>query len=266
VREVIPIWAPTSENDTAKYIADVLASIEQYAQPQERPMPRIALAAGHRNTSGGDAFEKAQTAAITPAVARHCRALGMEVRVAQPDDGAGMFAGGLDAVGRRVVEWAGAGWVPDIFLEVHTEGGGGTGCFAIYPDWYEDVDVAVANELGPLAANLIALATGLGVRSVSGPGVMSEKRTGVGLQGSRLGIFRTTAPIAATTTRLIIEYGAHDKEPDLSIAKSPDFAEECGLATAQAFAAFLGVEVAPPVVAVESPMIRAIKSLLGVAA
>jgi hypothetical protein len=38
VREVIPIWAPTSENDTAKYIADVLASIEQYAQPQEPSM------------------------------------------------------------------------------------------------------------------------------------------------------------------------------------------------------------------------------------
>jgi hypothetical protein len=35
-----------------------------------------------------------------------------------------------------------------------------------------------------------------------------------------------------------------------------------GEATAEAFATFLGVEVAPPVVTVESPFIRALRALL----
>ena len=230
------------------------------AMPKETNMaPRIALAAGHKNSSGGDAFEQSQTGPLCAAVAQHCRALGMDVRVVQPDDGRGMFPGGLDAVGRRVVEWAEAGWVPDVFLEVHTEGGGSTGAFAIWPDWGDDVDIDVRDELGPLVANAVALGTGLRVR---GDGTMSEKQTGVGAQGSRLGIFRTTEPIKGTTTRLIVEYGAHDKEPDLSIAKGPGFAEACGEATAAALAEYLDWTVTPPAPTVESPFIRMWKHFL----
>lgn len=207
-------------------------------------MVRVALAAGHRNTSGGDAFEREQTAAITPALARQCRALGMDVRVAQPDDGAGMFRGGLDAVGNAVVKWADAGWEPDFFVEVHTEGGGGSGVFCIYPDWGDDVDADVRDRLGPAIARRVAAATGLPVRRSTGEGVMSERATGVGLQGFRLGIFRTTAPLKASCTRLIVEYGAHDREPDLTIAGQPDFAERCALATAEALAEFAGIDLA----------------------
>jgi hypothetical protein len=238
------------------------------AIPRGQPMnaPKIALASGHHNTSGGDAFEKQQTGPLCAAVAAHCRALGMDVRVVQPDDGLGNVSGSLDLVGNTVVKWADAGWEADIFLECHTEGGGGVGVFAIYPDAPGDVDTDVRDRLGPDAARRIGAATGLAL-GAGGDGVMSETQTGVGGQGSRLGIFRTTAPLAAGTTRLIIEYGAHDKEPDLSIAKSPGFADKCGQATAGAFAAFLGWQAASPAPApaptvADSPFIRAIRELL----
>lgn len=211
---------------------------------KETTMPKIALASGHHNSSGGDAIEKEQTGPLCAAVAKHCRALGMDVRAVQPNDGMGFIAGSLDVVGNTVVKWADSGWVPDIFLECHTEGGGGTGVFAIYPDWGTDVDTDVQKKLGPLVSKAVALATGLKL-GAGGDGVMSEQQTGVGGDGFRLGIFRTTAPIAADTTRLIIEYGAHDKQPDLAIAKAPGFAEKCGKATAAAFAAFLGLPTQP---------------------
>jgi hypothetical protein len=219
---------------------------ELLKQPKEvsSMAPKIALASGHHNASGGDAFEKAQTGPLCAAVARHCRALGMDVRVVQPDDGIGFIPGILDEVGNTVVRFAQVdGWVADIFLECHTEGEGGIGAFAIFPDdpttndAGRDLDVDVRDKLGPAVAKAVAAATGLGVR---GNGTLSERGSAVGAAGSRLGIFRTTASLKASTTRLIIEYGAHDKEPDLSIANSPGFADKCGRATAEAFAAFLG--------------------------
>lgn len=265
VATIIPVWAPPSENDTAKYVADVLADIARYASPAGSGttggmnVPKIALASGHHNSSGGDAFEVQQTGPLCKAVAEHCRALGMDARVVQPGDGLGTIAGSLDVVGNTVVKWAQQdGWVPDIFLECHTEGGGGAGCFAIYPDWGGDVDADVRDRLGPDVARAVATLTGLGVR---GDGTMSEQATGVGASGSRLGIFRTTAPIAASTTRLIIEYGAHDKEPDLSIAKGANFADRCGRATAGAFAAFLGWQAPQQPATVESPVLRALRAL-----
>ena len=202
---------------------------------------RIALASGHHNSSGGDAYERSQTGELCAAVAKFCRAMGMDVRVVQPDDGRGYVPGGLDSVGQTVVAWSANGWTPDIFLETHTEGGGGTGVFAIYPDWGPDVDEEVRDTLGPLCASEIHEATGLAM-GAGGDGVMSEKQTGVGGQGSRLGIFRTTAVLSDVTVRLIIEYGAHDKQPDLAISQRPGFYDKCGLATATAFADFLGVE------------------------
>jgi hypothetical protein len=84
----------------------------------------------------------------------------------------------------------------------------------------------------------------LGVR---GGGAMSERNTGVGGQGFRLGIFRVTEAIKATSTRLIIEYGAHDIESDYRavMANIPG----CANATAEALvseALRLGYQVGNP--------------------
>lgn len=227
------------------YGADVAALANQlvaFAQtggsvPTPRP-PHIALSAGHRNSSGGDAHETAQTAILTPAIAAACRALGMDVRVVQGHDGADMFPGNLHSVAQTVAGWDAGGWPVDIYLEVHTEGAGGArGMFAIFPDWGDDVDTDVRDKLGPDIVARVTAATGLGKR---GSGLMSEKQTGVGAGGDRLGIFAYTASIKDHATRLIVEFGAHDNAADLAIVDTPDFAGKAGAAVAQAFAAFLG--------------------------
>lgn len=218
---------------------------------EERTMKvRVAIASGHHNTDGGDSGEYTQTGKLTQSIARQCTRLGMEVRVLQPDGpdadterGDGQFPGGIWDVARAVVALREQGWVPDIFIETHTEGGGTTGGFAIFPDWGDDIDIDVKLRLGPELARRVAAATGLGVRRAGKdgiPGVCSEKETGVGASGFRLGIFNLTAPLAATTTRLIFEYGAHDKEPDISISKRADFYDNAGRATAEAFLEFMG--------------------------
>ncbi len=201
---------------------------------------RIALAAGHHNSDGGNAVEYAQTGRLCQAVAAACRDLGLDVRVFTPGDGLGARPDGIWDLARAVVAAAHAGWSPDILLETHTEGAGpaARGVFAIYPDWGDDVDVDVRDRLGLSVTRRIAAATGLPVR---GDGVLSERATGVGLTGYRLGLFGQTAAIKATCTRLIIEYGSHDAPADLAIIDRPGFYAQAGRATARAFADFLGV-------------------------
>lgn len=210
---------------------------------------KLALASGHHNSSGGDPLEYQQTGELCEAIARHAAPLGFDVRVVQPDGpdadsdpGDGTIAGSLDVVGNTVVAWANQGWRADCFIETHTEGGGGSGGFAIYPDWDSDVDTEVRDVLGPLLARAVSAATGLGL-GAGGDGVMSETQTGVGGQGFRLGIFRTTEPIKAFCTRLIFEFGAHDKEPDKTIQARPAFYDQCGRAVAQALAEHYGLTI-----------------------
>jgi hypothetical protein len=68
----------------------------------------------------------------------------------------------------------------------------------------DDVDLAVKNGLGLKWSRPYPPLRGIPVWS---SGIMSEKATGVGISGYRLGIFLRTAPVAANTTRLIIEHG-----------------------------------------------------------
>jgi hypothetical protein len=200
---------------------------------------RIALAAGHRNTSGGDAHEKVQTARLTPAIAAACRAAGFEVRVVQPDDGAGMFDGPLSEVAQTVVDWNNSDFPVDLFMEVHTEGAGGVrGSFVVFPDWDDanDHDQA-ARRLGQSIARRLHAETGVHIR---GDGSMSEKDTQVGSEGDRLGVFRITAPLKERTTRMIYEFGAHDNDAKLAIVDAPEFAPIAAQIVAEEIAAFLG--------------------------
>src|SRR5688572_5677134 len=159
-----------------------------------RPI-RIAIGAGHRNNSGGNAFETGLTALCTKAVVDLCRESdGYEVRCYTPNDGLGWFNGPLDAAAAVVRQWAAAGWVADILHELHFEGLGNTsvrGAFFIAPDsdgligrnaGNRDVDVFAA---GGEMARLLAAAYG-GVTRYGIPGrAMSEKETSVGIDGYR---------------------------------------------------------------------------------
>jgi hypothetical protein len=256
------VWAPAGDfNNPSSYLRAVIDFMNLYADTEGTPpmaAPRIALSAGHHNTSGGNALEYKQVGELTEAIAAACKQRGMDVRVITPDGadadsdpGDGDFPGNLSAAAARVVEWSNAGWKADVFLEVHTEGAGPSarGAFAIYPDWGTDTDIDVKTNLGPRIVNALKASTGMPLR---GNGTMSEKATGVGAQGFRLGIFGATASVRDFCTRLIVEFGSHDNAADLAIFNAPDFNAKAGAAVAESFAAFLNfnggsVEPQPPV-------------------
>lgn len=221
-------------------------------------MTKIALAAGHHNQTGGNALEKQLVGPITQSLAQACRARGFDVRVVTPDEGLGTYPGGLDKVASKIVEWANAGWRPDIFLEVHAEANGsgnaGRGCFVIYPDWGVDRDIIIRDRLGPAIAGAIDAGTGIPRR---GSGVLSEKQTQVGLVGNRLGIFAITAPLKSFCRRMIVEVGSYTAPLDLDIMKNPGFPVTIAAAMASALGDFAGLPLpsADPRVIGTSPSI-----------
>src|SRR5690606_20478202 len=106
-------------------------------------------------------------------------------------------------------------------LSIHYNGSGGPGGFAIFPDGPSGsgdtkadnpIDVALARKF---AERLKATNTvGLIGWTEDRPGVMSERESGVGAQGYRLGELSNTQPLQKTTARLIIEAGAGDVAHD----------------------------------------------------
>jgi N-acetylmuramoyl-L-alanine amidase len=149
--------------------------------------------------------------------------------VITPGQGLGTFPGGLQDAARTVVEWARAGWAADVFIELHTNAGA-RGVFCVYPQWGDDVDAMVRDELGPEIARRISVAAGLPLWD---SGVMGERSTAVGAGGSRLGVFNATASIRSCR-RLIVECGAHTDPRDLAIIQSPGFFERAAGAIAEA--------------------------------
>ena len=230
IAEVIAIWAPADDaNDPAGYAQTMVRWINSWAAefPPEEEEPvsklKVALAAGHRNSDGGGGPHEQEL------VRYHCREsatafrnAGCEVRVVTPNEGMGMFPGGLQAVGRQVVTWANQGWTADIFIEFHTQGVGNSssrGLFVIYPDRSPDVDVTIRDTLGRAIAESVSKETGIPIWS---NGLMSERNTMVGLQGHRLGVFLATEPIRRTTTRMLIESGHTTNPSDLAILRRPE--------------------------------------------
>lgn len=199
---------------------------------------KIALSAGHRNTTGGNPIEKTITGPVTRALALACRAAGFDVRVVQPDDGLGTFPGTLDKVAAKVVEWAQGGWIADVFLEVHAESTPTRGCFAVYPDWTGDTDTIVRDQLGPALASAIAETTGIPVRL---GGALSEKQTQVGASGARLAVFGGTRSLKQGTRRLIMEVGSYGTPADLAIMQAKGFPERIGQAMAGTLSAWAGI-------------------------
>jgi hypothetical protein len=243
IGEIIPIWAPGSDgNDPAGYINTVISLMNQWIGSNEvtpKMVLKIALSSGHHNSDGGSPVEAAITGPLCHFYAMAFRELGCDVRVITPNDGLGMYPGGLQDVAAKVVEWFKAGWTADLYLETHTQGLGDTsvrGAFAIYPDWNGDVDLTVKNGLGLAMVKAISAASGIPVWS---NGIMSEKATGVGISGYRLGIFLRTQPAAANTTRLIIEHGAHSSPLDLVLLQNPAIQQKIANASAKAAVDYL---------------------------
>lgn len=260
IEQIISRLSPAEDgNNPVKYISAAVDFMNRFEESKEfNKMLRVALAAGHHNSDGGSALEASITGELCEAYFRAFKAAGVDVRVITPDGndadsdpGDGMFPGGLDAVAQQVVNWSAAGWTADLFLECHTQGLGDTsvrGVFSIYPDWGGDLDSTVKNQLGQRIAQAVSAASGI---PVWGNGLMSEKSTGVGISGYRLGIFRVTAAVAAKTTRLIVEHGAHTNRQDLAILQTPGMLDRIARAAVKTITEFYGVtkNVEPQIIA-----------------
>lgn len=240
-------------------------------QPEPTPMPdskpTILLVAGHRNTTGGNPEEVALTPALCRSYKAALSAAGYRVEWLQeidgdldPDD----TSGSLDLVGRKCHEWAQRqpGDNHLVMLDCHYEGGGVRGVFAIVPDgtglrtavtlpqlgsdnWAGNL---LDRQLGKAIASRIAERTGLPLRAsgVKEPGLMSERQTGVGGQGFRLGMFAYTSPDQERMVRLVVEHGAHDIAADRAIIFREDFTDRCAQAMVAAFADVFGATAPGP--------------------
>lgn len=219
----------------------------------------IVIVAGHRSHGDpGDPTEKSLTPTLAVAYVAALRAAGHEVHYVQQEDGDGDLddtAGGLDTVGgktRELCERHGA----TVMLDLHFEGGGAGGVFAIVPD-AAGLTSAIAGDfsrdlwadnprdraLAQAISRRISEATGIPIRRtwVREPGVMSETQTGVaGRYGARLAMFAYTAPLQEQTVRLVVEHGALDTQPDRSIILRQDFAGRAAAAAVLAVADVFG--------------------------
>lgn len=213
-----------------------------------RPL-RIAVGAGHANASGGNAYELGINQRTTNEFMKLARAsTGFDVRCYTPNDGLGMSGYTLDNVVYATVhEWVKQGWLPDIVFEIHQEGMGNTsvrGGFVIHPDStglsgrkasgddYIDNDVKAH---APLMAKIIAASYGGVTR---GAGVMSERQTGVGLDGWRLGYFGALSdPYFQNNCCVFISEAATYTNPtDKALMDRPDFPSKQAMGLMQAVA------------------------------
>jgi hypothetical protein len=200
-----------------------------------RPL-RIAVGAGHRNSSGGNEFETSLTALVTNEFVKLAETSdGFDVRCYTPNDGLGWFPGPLDAAAAQVRDWLyNDGWQADILHEIHFEGVGNNvtrGGHVIYPDsagligrnpGNRDVDVM---EFGGEMARIMVNEYGGVCRYSECSQAMSEKVTGVGEQGFRLGVFGAWSEPAfnAQSMQLISEGATYTNAADLALMRKPSF-------------------------------------------
>ena len=226
-------WA--ADSFYANKIADRQQAIyPMFSVPVEPPAggtdvatkPLIILAAGHRNTSGGNEEEASWTPALLAAYEAAFTSAGYTVFPIQENDGDSnptYTNGSLDVVTKiganRMDSWAGDG----VYLDLHYEGSPAPGVFCIVPDGVglssvvatPDADSFAGNPLDVALAKTIAgnisAVTGLQLRTsgVVVPGVMSEKQTGVGIDGYRLATMAYTARVRDRLVRLVVEHGNH---------------------------------------------------------
>jgi hypothetical protein len=210
----------------------------------------VILTAGHRNrTGGGTPGEQERTPRYARAYVIALRDAGHTVHYVQSLDDAkdarpDFYSGTLDDVAARVVKIAhGIAGDAIVMLDLHIEDGAAPrGCFAVVPDdptvkpGAADAfaDTWTHNErtrmLGARIIAAISAATGIPVRTATTPGLMSERVTAVGAKGSRLAMFRRTAPLRDRMVRLLIEHGNIEK--DRALIDAPETPMRCGRAVA----------------------------------
>lgn len=192
---------------------------------------RYIISAGHRNADRGGAHREIDwTYPISVKLKDAIHRRGGKAWIIQEEDGDNdpsfSIGRGLQNVARLCVDLDRAVGGTDAYISMHYEGVGNTsvrGFFAIFPDSPQGgVDVRANNALDYRLAQVIARhveKTGMPKRTgwVVEPGVMSERQSGVGGQGYRLGEFVGTLGFRDRVPRLILEAGAITNPQDAKL-------------------------------------------------
>jgi hypothetical protein len=132
-----------------------------------------------------------------------------------------------------------------------------TGLTTAYPGGAPGYDTAANNPLDVRVTKTIAdeLAKVPGMNPLFNAGLfsgtMSERNTGVGLQGFRLALFAATVPVRDRCVRLVVEHGGTDDLP----AQRATFTQECAAAFVRALGAVYGKPpTKPPKYAKRTPI------------
>src|SRR5690606_14858832 len=180
---------------------------------------RFILNAGHRNTDGGGAWKGPESAWTYPICVKLKAAIerrGGKAWIVQQEDGDNdpsfSVGRGLQNAAYLAADLAKRLGGVDAYLSMHYGAEPVNGFFAIFPDATglspsSSVDVRGNNTLDIRLARVMAqhvAKTGMPIR---GDGTMSETRSGVGIDGYRLGELYGTRSIQPTTARLIVEAG-----------------------------------------------------------
>ena len=216
-------------------------------------MGKVLLVMGHNNTThDGTIGEEERTPRIVAAAARELRNAGHEVHILQEEDGDGdpkFTHASLAFVGQQCAQLIKQHGI-DVMIDCHFQGSPNpvSGCFCIFPDGNGlnppppvDDGKAANQQAVAFAARLseeLSRATGIRRLPLSEPGFlggMSERQTGVGLGGSRLGMFRLTVP-PPRMVRVVMEHG--DTQADGAIINSAGFYDRVGSAYVRAVDAF----------------------------
>jgi hypothetical protein len=253
--QMLNIYAPAGDvhpvtgvaNENSGYYTSVVTMLNRYAQLQGTtpvtPLPsggtgthRFIISMGHRNTNRGGATNEINW---TPGASRALRdaivARGGQAVILQEQDGLdsdpNWFPGGLQAGARKCVELAGKFGPFRAYLSMHYNGGASPGFHAIFPDGPAGSKDTKADNPASVGLARVIRDKVRATKTVAmigwtkdSPGVMSEKETGVGAQGYRLGEFVGTFPLDAKgTARLILEAGSIDVAREATYINSPQW-------------------------------------------
>lgn len=181
---------------------------------------RYILSAGHRNTDrGGASGEIEWTYPSCKALKQAIEARGGQAVIIQEEDGdddPSFFRnGGLQSAAKKCVGLADMNGPFNAYISSHYNGGASPGFHAIFPDGKDgdskddnpkDVKLCRAIRDRVKATNTVAMLSW----TADSPGVMSERETGVGARGFRLGEFVGSRGFRDTTVRVVIEAGSID--------------------------------------------------------
>lgn len=201
---------------------DVPTAIEKVSTPMTSPT--FILSMGHANSNRGGATRELEwTRIITPKLKAEIIRRGGRAYIIQEEDGdtnpTDSVGRGLQNVAYLCVDLAKAVGGAKAYISMHYGGEPHRGFFGIYPDAREGSDEGKNNPLDINLCRVIAKhveKTGMPKRTggVMEPGVMSERQTGVGAQGLRLGEFVGTMGFRQTTARVILEGGNYNTLAD----------------------------------------------------